>query len=111
ALTLDGSGNVFVGGYFSTIGGQSRNFIAKVSGSGSGAVDGWKSNADYSVQSLALGAGGTLHVGGSFGMIAGQARAGYAVLAPTVPGAPVIGTAVAGNAGATVSFALRDSGG
>jgi hypothetical protein len=63
ALAVDGSGNVYAGGNFTTAGGVSANFIAKWDGSswsalGSGMNDG--------VHALAVDGSGSLYAGGYF---------------------------------------------
>lgn len=83
SLALDGSGNAYVGGTFSTVGGQVRNHIGKVSTSGTGTLDAtWNANAEETVHALALGSGG-LYAGGSFRDIGGLSRGGFAALSTT----------------------------
>lgn len=80
-LALDGSGNLYVGGGFTSISGQSIARLAKVSTSGVGAVDtSWSPAPDNSVNALALDGSGNLFVGGSFANIDGVARSGIAKL-------------------------------
>ncbi len=64
--------SLYVGGDFNTIGSQSRSDLAKVSGTGTGAVDvAFQANTTAgAVNSLALD-GGTLYVGGDFTDIGG----------------------------------------
>src|SRR5207248_6315279 len=84
ALALDGSGNIYVGGSFTSIGGQSRNHIAKLSTSGSGTADAnWNPNPSDVVLALALGGSGNVYAGGSFSSVGGQTRAGFAALSVT----------------------------
>lgn len=76
ALALDGSGSVYVGGYFTNIGGQPRNYIARLSDGGSGAADAtWNPTATYAVGALAVDAGGAaVYAAGGFTNIGGQTR-------------------------------------
>ena len=84
ALTVDGSNNVYAGGYFSSIGGQTRYGVARLSGSGAGAVDtGWSPAGGGLVLSLALDASGNLYVGGSFNQFGGQPRNGVTKISNT----------------------------
>src|SRR6185436_14957600 len=88
ALALDGIGNVYVGGAFSTIGGQNRSRIAKLSTSGAGAADAtWDPNADSSVIALVLDGIGNVYVGGSFSTIGGQSRNNIAKVSTSGAGA------------------------
>ncbi|MFT3791094.1 MAG: Ig-like domain repeat protein [Rudaea sp.] len=88
ALALDAGGNVYAGGYFSSIGGQSRSYIAKLSGTGSGAADAnWNASASDAVDALAVDASGNVYAGGNFGSIGGQSRSQIAKLSGTGSGA------------------------
>lgn len=79
ALVVDDSGNLYVGGTFTTISGQAIARLARVSTSGAGAVDtSWNPAPDNSVNALALDGSGNLFVGGSFANIGGMARSGIA---------------------------------
>jgi len=86
SFVTDATGNVYVGGNFTTIGGQSRKKIAKLSGLGTGLADpSWNPGAsggfgDGRVQALALNPNGYLDVVGRFTSIGGQQRGGIAVL-------------------------------
>ncbi len=113
ALAADGGGYLYVGGGFTSVGGVARDNIARVSTTGIGSVDsGWNPAADGSVVALLVESASRLHVGGYFRNIAGQPWAGYVVLASlSVPGAPTIGTATAGNAQASVAFTAPASDG
>ena len=86
ALALDGSGNIYAGGEFTTIGGLSRNRIAKLSTSGTGAADAtWNPNANGTVLAVALDGSGNVYAGGQFTIIDSQSRAGYAVVSTATP--------------------------
>jgi hypothetical protein len=88
ALAIDATGNVYAGGSFTFVGGQNRNYIAKLSGGGSGAADaGWDPSADNWVEVLAVDAGGSVYAGGYFGQIGGQFRRGIAALSGSGSGA------------------------
>ncbi|MFI5165870.1 MAG: IPTL-CTERM sorting domain-containing protein [Thermoanaerobaculales bacterium] len=90
ALALDPvSGSIYAAGLFTTIGGQGRNHIARLSGSGSGAADiAWNPNADGDIRALALDtAGGAVYAAGSFANVGGQARNNIAKLALSGSGA------------------------
>ena len=77
ALAADGSGNVYAGGLFSTIGGQTRANIAKLSSSAAGAADPlWNPSPDFDVLAIALDTGNHVYVGGGFSHIGGQNLSG-----------------------------------
>ena len=81
AIAVDAAGNVFVGGFFTQIGGQSHVNLALVSAAGSGAADAtWNPAPDNVVYALQRDATGHLFVGGTFTTIGGQARLGLAEL-------------------------------
>ena len=75
ALKVSGS-TVYVGGDFSTVGGQARPFLAALN-AGTGAASGWNPAPNGLVGALHL-EGTVLRVGGSFDRIGGQARRSYA---------------------------------
>ncbi|MBK9604996.1 MAG: Ig-like domain repeat protein [Betaproteobacteria bacterium] len=89
ALALDGSGNVYAGGQFTVVGGQPRQFIARLAATGAGAADpAWNPNADGMIGALAFDqANGTLYAGGAFANIGGQARASLAKIPAAGTGA------------------------
>lgn len=80
ALVASPSGSVYVGGSFATIGGRSRNFLAKLAGDGVGAADpDWDPSPGggllgIGVDALALGSRGDVYVGGDFVAIGGQSQ-------------------------------------
>lgn len=87
-LALDGNGNVYAGGSFTSIGGQPRNRIAKISGAGAGTVDSqWNPSANNEVNTLAVDADGMLYAGGRFTEIGGQSRSRIAKISGTGMGA------------------------
>ncbi|MEO7326622.1 MAG: Ig-like domain-containing protein [Dokdonella sp.] len=87
ALAVDADGAVFAGGRFTSIDGQARNYIAKLSGTGSGGVDAqWNPSADGLIEALALDSDGAVYAGGEFAHIGGQARSKIAKVANTGTG-------------------------
>jgi uncharacterized repeat protein (TIGR01451 family) len=75
ALALDGNGVLYIGGDFTNIGGAARQYVAKVSASGTGGVDAsWNPNSNYTVEALALDGAGSLYIGGNFFLVGGQSR-------------------------------------
>ncbi|TAE17898.1 MAG: T9SS C-terminal target domain-containing protein [Bacteroidetes bacterium] len=85
ALALSGT-DLYVGGRFTNIGGQNRNYIAKLSTIGIGAVDiTWNPDMEYSVFTLAL-SGTDLYVGGIFAAVGGLPRDYIAKLSTTGTG-------------------------
>ena len=86
SLDVEGS-DVYVGGNFTTIGGQARNNIAKVSASGTGLADPtWNPNADNWVFTVNATPEGVF-AGGYFTTIGGQSRNYAAKLSSTGTGA------------------------
>lgn len=79
-LEIDGS-SLYVGGSFNTIGGQSRNNLAKIDVV-TGLADGWNSNTNGVVNSIKL-IGSSLYVGGNFTTISGQSRNYLAAINPS----------------------------
>ena len=71
ALVVSGS-TIYVGGEFTSIGGQPRNNIAALNATTGAATD-WNPNADNSVDVLAI-SGSTVYAGGWFSHIGGQTR-------------------------------------
>ncbi|MBS0557826.1 MAG: delta-60 repeat domain-containing protein [Proteobacteria bacterium] len=111
ALCADAANNaIFAGGYFTSIGGQSRKYLARLSGTGAGNADGaWDAPADNLVLALASG-GGKVHAGGSFAHVAAQLRMGYAALASS--GTATLATAAdVGNPGSINALLRQNNGG
>jgi hypothetical protein len=71
SLAVSG-GTVYVGGDFTSIGGQPRNYIAAIDAV-TGEATSWNPNADSTVRALAV-SGGTVYAGGFFTSIGGQPR-------------------------------------
>jgi hypothetical protein len=76
-LVLHGS-TVYVGGRFTQVGGQTRNYIAAIDAA-TGAVTSWNPNADGEVHTLRV-IGSTVYAAGEFTSIGGQARSRIAAL-------------------------------
>jgi trimeric autotransporter adhesin len=70
-VVADGHGGWFIGGTFSTVGGQPRQNLAHIGSSGADAN--WRADVDGKVATLAL-AGNILYVGGEFGTVGGKPR-------------------------------------
>ncbi|MBP6390877.1 MAG: PQQ-binding-like beta-propeller repeat protein [Flavobacteriales bacterium] len=75
-MAMSGS-TIYAGGYFTTIGGQTRNNIAALNSSG--LATSWNPNASYEVSTLAI-SGSTIYAGGGFTSIGGQTRNHIAAL-------------------------------
>src|SRR5205814_93620 len=71
-LVTDGGGNVYAAGSFTTIGGQSRNGLAKLSASGGAADSTWNPNptsaasTSLTIAALVLDGSGNVYAAGSF---------------------------------------------
>ena len=79
-ILADG-GAVYVGGTFSSIGGQGRNLIAALDASTGLAIPSFNAQlTGAEVRALATDGAGTLYVGGAIGTFAGQIRRGIAAL-------------------------------
>jgi hypothetical protein len=76
-LAVDGS-TVYAAGVFSSIGGQSRSYLAALDAS-TGLATAWNPGANGEVVSLAV-SGPTVYVGGGFTSIGGQSRSCIAAL-------------------------------
>ena len=83
---------VYAAGAFTTIGGQTRQFIASVDAS-TGRATAWNPNADAAVWAL-IESGGLIYAGGEFRQIGGEQRSCLAALDPSS------GAATAWNPGA-----------
>jgi hypothetical protein len=80
-IALDHQGALYVGGDFSTIGGATRTFAAKLAADGTGAADpNWDAGADFTVFSLIPDGNGSVFAGGWFFTIGGESRGGLAKL-------------------------------
>ena len=74
ALAVNGS-TVFAGGFFNSIGGQTRNYLAALDGTGNATL--WNPNADNTAYALALMTG-YLYAGGDFLSMGGEVRPHFA---------------------------------
>lgn len=75
SLAIDATDAVFVGGMFSSIGGQSRNYLAKLSGAGTGSADPiWNPSPNDWVVRLQSDDLGAVYAAGRFTRIGGQWR-------------------------------------
>jgi hypothetical protein len=72
---------VYVGGAFTSIGGQVRGHIAAIDVA-TGTPNSWNPNADDDVDALALGGDGTLYAGGAFSSIGALPQAHFAAFSP-----------------------------
>ncbi|MFN0279867.1 MAG: cohesin domain-containing protein [Pyrinomonadaceae bacterium] len=83
AIAIQTDGKILVGVAFSpggnTIGGQTRNGIARLDAT-TGAADSWNPNSNGSINALAVQADGKIVAGGSFSNIGGQTRSDIARL-------------------------------
>ena len=70
---------LYVGGEFTEVGGQARNYVAAIDAM-SGEVLPWNPNANWPVYALARG-GSTIYLGGIFQRMGGQPRRGIAAVA------------------------------
>lgn len=103
SIVVDGS-LAYVGGTFTSIGGQARNRLAAVNTS-TAAVTGWNPDADFDVNSLIV-SGSNIYVGGKFSNIGGQSKRGFAVLDATTGNAS---TSFPGISDQTYGFAISGS--
>ena len=70
---MQADGKILAGGFFTSIGGQTRNRIARLDAT-TGLADSFDPNADGSVYSIAVQADGKILAGGDFTSIGGQTR-------------------------------------
>ncbi len=73
AIAFDSHGNLYAGGYFSTAGGVSANYIAKWNGFSWSALGTGIGRSDPTVSALACDSFGNLYVGGMFTTAGGKA--------------------------------------
>lgn len=77
ALAVSGS-TIYAGGWYTSIGGQSRRYIAALDAA-TGNATAWNPNANSGVHALAI-SGSTVYAGGWFTQIGGQSRTAIAAL-------------------------------
>jgi uncharacterized delta-60 repeat protein len=82
AIAVQADGKILVGGHFTSIGGQTRNRIARLDPV-TGQADSFDPNADNRVLSIVVQGDGKILVSGNFTSIGGQVRHGIARLDPT----------------------------
>ena len=81
AIALDGSGGWYIGGSFTSVAGEDRNYLAHIESDGS--LDAtWNPNADDIIYEIAV-SGSDVYVTGDFTTVGGQSRAGFAKLNDT----------------------------
>src|SRR6266436_4331042 len=73
SLAVQADGKILVGGFFSTLGGQSRNYIGRLNADGTLDTSFNPGTGSY-VESVAVQADGKILVGGGFTTLAGQSR-------------------------------------
>jgi|GEM_PF-1724737 len=114
ALALDAqSGALYVGGNFTILGGQTRNYLAKLPTTGTGAADGtWNPSADAKVLALAIDTGASaIYAGGQFSRIGNQAHRSVAKIDATGAGLPRAEWAIGGADGYVHALAIDAGGG
>ena len=73
SMRVQADGNILAGGSFTSIGGQPRNYIARLDAA-TGLADSFDPSANDTVRSIAQRADGTILAGGDFTNIGGQIR-------------------------------------
>jgi hypothetical protein len=73
SIAVQANGMTLVGGEFTSIGGQARNYIARLNGDGT-ADDTFNADANGQVNTIVLQADGKILVGGGFSSIGGEPR-------------------------------------
>ena len=85
ALALQADGKILVGGFFTSIGGQTRNRIARLNSDGSLDASFDPNAGNDGVYALAVQSDGKILVGGAFTFISGQTRNRIARLKRATP--------------------------
>ena len=73
SVALQADGKIVIGGYFTSIGGVARNYIARLNADGTVDAD-FNPGTDYYVNSIALQANGKILIGGGFSSVGGVTR-------------------------------------
>lgn len=74
-LAVNGQGDVFAAGAFTQIGGRSKRYLAKLSGTGTGAANSaWNPNPDSQLYALLVDGAGSVFISGNFSSINGVPR-------------------------------------
>ncbi|MBI3850885.1 MAG: delta-60 repeat domain-containing protein [Verrucomicrobia bacterium] len=81
SIAVQADGKILAGGFFTSIGGQARTYIARLDAI-TGAADSFNPSANGSIQSIAVQADGKILVGGVFTTIGGATRNNIARLDP-----------------------------
>ncbi len=97
AIAPDGNGGWYLGGSFTMVRGQPRNYLAQLDAAGN--LTPWDPNPNSAVRTLAV-SGGTVYAGGYFTSIGGQPRNSIAALDATT------GTATSWNPNAAGGYVL-----
>lgn len=83
-LALQADGKILLGGYFTTVAGQSRYYLARLNADGT-LDSGFNPGANGVVEALAIQADGKVLVGGEFTFLGGRARYSLGRLNATAP--------------------------
>ena len=84
SLALQADGKILLGGYFTTVAGQSRYYLARLNTDGT-LDSGFNPSANAVVEALAIQADGKLLVGGAFTFLGGRTRYSLGRLNATAP--------------------------
>lgn len=110
-VALDEAGSVYVGGGFFNIGGGASYGLAKLTNSGSGAIDPvWRPQLDNRALHVVPDNLGSVYIAGSFTKVRGEPRSGVAKLAADGVGTPVSNWSPAATGGGVSALALSPSG-
>jgi hypothetical protein len=101
--------DIYAGGYFTTIGGMARNFIAKLNNSTGAADETWDAglNSSSYVNAVKI-SGSDIYVGGEFTEIGGQSRTHIAKLNNTTGAADATWNAYSDNGVSTIAILGSD---